>query len=124
GTDTTLLYAVLTQGLADAVGNSLIFLGAIVAMAIIDPVLLVLIVVVLGASVAVVVTLSGRIRRHTRVQQEKVGELASGVERAVASIRTVRASGAEDREREAITAVAGEAYDVGVRVAKVSALVV
>src|SRR5690606_13153038 len=33
GTDTTLLYAVLTQGLADAVGNSLIFVGAIVAMA-------------------------------------------------------------------------------------------
>ena len=124
GTDTTLLYAVLTQGLADAVGNSLIFLGAIVAMAIIDPVLLVLIVVVLGASVGVVAALSGRIRRHTRVQQEKVGELASGVERAVSSIRTVRASGAEAREQEAITAVAGQAYDVGVRIAKASALVV
>ena len=37
GTDTTLLYAVLTQGLADSVGNALIFVGAIVAMAIIDP---------------------------------------------------------------------------------------
>ena len=40
GTDTTLLYAVLTQGLADAVGNALIFVGALIAMAIIDPVLL------------------------------------------------------------------------------------
>ena len=29
GTDTTLLYAVLTQGLADAVGNALIFVGAL-----------------------------------------------------------------------------------------------
>ena len=45
GTDTTLLYAVLTQGLADAVGNALIFVGALVAMAIIDPVLLALIIV-------------------------------------------------------------------------------
>ena len=31
GTDTTLLYAVLTQGLVDAIGNALIFVGALVA---------------------------------------------------------------------------------------------
>ena len=88
GTDTTLLYAVLTQGLADSIGNALIFVGAVVAMLIIDPVLLLLILVVVGASVAVVGALSGRIRRATAVQQEKVGELASGVERAIGSIRT------------------------------------
>src|SRR5690606_19823670 len=105
GTDTTLLYAVLTQGLADAVGNSLLFLGAIIAMLIIDPLLLLLIVIVLGGSVAVVGVLSTRIRRQTLVQQEKVGELASGVERAVGSIRTIRASGAGEREQEAISTV-------------------
>ncbi|MEQ6897016.1 ABC transporter ATP-binding protein [Microbacterium sp. KR10-403] len=124
GTDTTLLYAVLTQGLADAVGNALIFVGAMIAMAIIDPLLLALILVVIGASVAVVGGLSGQIRKHTRVQQEKVGELSSGVERAVGSIRTIRASGAAEREEESITAVASQTYDVGVRVAKASALVV
>ncbi len=124
GTDTTLLYAVLTQGLADAVGNSLIFLGALVAMAIIDPVLLLAIVVVIGISVAGVVLLSGRIRRATAQQQEKVGELASGVERAVGSIRTVRAAGAGEREEAAVTGLAHEAYGIGVRIAKVSALVV
>lgn len=124
GTDTTLLYAVLTQGLADAVGNSLLFIGALVAMALIDPLLLLAIVVVIGLSVTVVVILSGRIRRATGEQQEKVGELASSVERAVSSIRTVRAAGATDREVAAITGVATEAYGVGVRIAKVSALVV
>ncbi|RKS85627.1 ATP-binding cassette subfamily B protein [Microbacterium sp. AG790] len=124
GTDTTLLYAVLTQGLADSIGNALIFVGAIVAMFIIDPVLLVLILVVVGASVAVVVALSGRIRRATAVQQEKVGELASGVERAVGSIRTIRASGASERERESIEHTARGAYEAGVQVAKASAFVV
>ena len=54
GTDTTLLYAVLTQGLADSLGNVLIFVGAIVAMLVIDPLLLASIIVVIGASVAVV----------------------------------------------------------------------
>ena len=67
GTDTTLLYAVLTQGLADAVGNALIFVGALVAMAVIDPILLALIVVVIGVSVIVVDAPPGggpRLHRH------------------------------------------------------------
>jgi ATP-binding cassette subfamily B protein len=124
GTDTTLLYAVLTQGLADAVGNGLIFVGALVAMAIIDPILLALIIVVIGVSVVVVVLLSGRIRTASTEQQVKVGELASGVERAVGSIRTVRAAGATDREVASVSTLASDAYTVGVRIAKVSALVV
>ena len=124
GTDTTLLYAVLTQGLADAAGNALIFVGALVAMAIIDPVLLALIVIVIGVSVMVVVLLSGRIRTASAEQQVKVGELASGIERAVGSIRTVRAAGATEREVASVSTLASEAYTVGVRIAKVSALVV
>ncbi|WP_217183178.1 ABC transporter ATP-binding protein [Streptomyces sp. AC495_CC817] len=124
GTDTTLLYAVLTQGLADAVGNVILFLGALVAMLLIDPVLLLLIVVVIGVSVVVVVALSGRIRTASTAQQTKVGELASGVERAVGSIRTVRASGATERETASVTELASEAYGIGVRIAKISSLVV
>lgn len=124
GTDTTLLYAVLTQGLADAVGNVALFAGALIAMLLIDPVLLLLIVVVIGVSVVVVVALSGRIRTASTAQQEKVGELASGVERAVGSIRTIRASGATERETAAVTERASEAYGIGVRIAKISSLVV
>ena len=93
-------------------------------MAIIDPLLLALIVVVIGVSVVVVVLLSGRIRTASTEQQVKVGELASGVERAVGSIRTVRAAGATDREVASVTTLASDAYTVGVRIAKVSALVV
>ena len=124
GSDTTLLYAALTQGLADSVGNALLFAGALIAMAIIDPLLLGIIVLVIGVSIVGVTVLSGRIRTASTEQQEKVGELASGVERAVGSIRTVRASGATAREVSAVTAQATDAYRVGVRIAKVSALVV
>ncbi|WP_144784558.1 ABC transporter ATP-binding protein [Microbacterium sp. BH-3-3-3] len=124
GTDTTLLYAVLTQGFADAVGNALILVGAVIAMAFIDPLLLGLIVVVVGASLAVVVLLSTRIRAASADQQAKVGELSSGVERAVGSIRTIRASGATEREIAAVTENATAAYAAGVRIARVSALIV
>lgn len=124
GSDTTLLYAALTQGLADAIGNALLFAGALIAMALIDWVLLAIIVVVIGVSVLGVTALSGRIRTASTEQQEKVGELASGVERAVGSIRTVRAAGATEREVASVTERASDAYRVGVRIAKVSALVV
>ncbi len=124
GTDTTLLYAVLTQGFADAVGNALILVGAVIAMAFIDPLLLGLIVVVVGTSLAVVVLLSSRIRSASADQQAKVGELSSGVERAVGSIRTIRAAGATERETANVTGAATAAYDAGVRIARVSALIV
>lgn len=124
GTDTTLLYAVLTQGLADAVGSTLMFIGALIAMLLIDPILLLIIIVVVGASLTVVVLLGGRIRTASTAQQVKVGELASAVERAASSIRTVRASGATERETDAVSGIARDAYGIGVRIAKVSALVV
>ena len=124
GTDTTMLYAVLTQGLADSVGNALLFLGALVAMLFIDPILLLSIVGVLAIAVLAVGSLSGRIRRATAEQQERVGELTSGIERAISAIRTVRATGATEREKESVSAMAEAAYGAGVKVAKASAFVV
>ncbi|MGA1835644.1 ABC transporter ATP-binding protein [Herbiconiux sp. 11R-BC] len=124
GSDTTLLYAVITQGLVDAVGGSLVFVGALVAMLIIDPVLLGLTVLVIAVSVITVVAISGRVRVASRKQQEKVGDLAAAVERSISAIRTVRASNATDREIAAVETDARGAWEMGVQVAKISALVV
>ena len=112
GSDTTLLYAVLTQGLVDAIGGALIFLGALIAMLVIDPVLLGLTVLVIAVSVVTVVLLSGRVRVASRKQQEKVGDLAASVERALGAIRTVRASNATDRETTAIEQDAKGAWEM------------
>ena len=124
GSDTTLLYAVITQGLVDAVGGSLVFVGAIIAMAIIDPVLLGLTVIVIAVALFAVITLSGRIRVASRKQQEKVGDLAASVERSLSAIRTVRAANATEREVAAIHDDAKGAWQMGLRVARISALVV
>ncbi|TXN28305.1 ABC transporter ATP-binding protein [Lacisediminihabitans profunda] len=124
GSDTTLLYAVITQGLVDAVGGALVFVGALIAMLVIDPVLLGLTVLVIAASVITVVSLSGRVRVASRKQQEKVGDLAASVERAISAVRTVRASNATEREIAAIEKDAEGAWRMGISVAKISALVV
>lgn len=124
GSDTTLLYAVMTQGLVDAVGGALLFLGALIAMAIIDPVLLGLTLIVILASVVAVVALAGRIRVASQKQQDKVGDVSAAVERSVSAIRTVRAANATERENDAIDVEIRGAWRMGVRVAKISALVV
>ena len=124
GADTTLLYAVITQGLVDAVGGVLLFIGALIAMLLIDPVLLGLTVLVIAVSVVGVVALSGRIRVASRKQQEKVGDLAASVERAISAIRTIRAANATEREITAIEKDAKGAWTMGIQVAKISALVV
>jgi len=124
GSDTTLLYAVITQGLVDALGGAVLFVGALIAMLIIDPVLLGLTVAVIAVSIVTVVLLSGRIRVVSRKQQEKVGDLAAAVERAISAIRTVRASNATEREIAKIEKDAQGAWAMGIQVAKISALVV
>ncbi|SDH16925.1 ATP-binding cassette, subfamily B [Leifsonia sp. 98AMF] len=124
GSDTTLLRAVLTQGLVEAIGGALTFIGALIAMLIIDPVLLGLTVLVVAVSIVVVVLLSGRIRVASQKAQNKVGDLAAAVERAISSVRTIRASNATEREIATVDEDATGAWRMGIRVAKISALVV
>jgi ATP-binding cassette subfamily B protein len=124
GSDTTLLRAVLTQGLVEAIGGALTFIGALIAMLIIDPVLLGLTVLVIAASVITVVTLSRRIRVASQRAQTKVGDLAAAVERAISSVRTIRAANATEREIAAVESDAVGAWKMGIKVAKISALVV
>ncbi|MCU1569900.1 MAG: transporter fusion protein [Naasia sp.] len=124
GSDTTLLRAVLTQGVVESVGGAVTFLGALIAMAILDPVLLLLTLLVVAVAVIVVVSMSARIRPAVREGQTKVGDLSAAVERSISAIRTVRAANATEREVAAIDRDAVGAWAQGVKVAKISALLV
>lgn len=124
GSDTTMLRAVLTQGLVEAVGGVLIFVGALIAMLIIDPVLFAFTFGVILIALIAVVTISARIRPAVARSQKKVGDLASAVERSISSVRTIRAAGATEREITAISGEAREAWRLGIDVAKISALIV
>ncbi|MEO5533767.1 MAG: ABC transporter ATP-binding protein, partial [Pseudolysinimonas sp.] len=123
GSDTTLLYAVITQGLLDALGGAITFVGALIGMLVVDAVLLGLTLAVIVFALGAGVLISSRIRPASRVQQERVGALAAAVERSISAIRTVRAANATDRETAAIIVEAEAAKRAGFRVAKISALV-
>ena len=123
GSDSTLLKSVLTQGLVDAVGGLLQFVGAIVVMAFIDPILLVSTLAVVFTAVGAIAMTGRKIRSATTKAQMRVGEMSSAVERALSAIRTIRASRAEAKEAEAIGRAADAAYDQGIAIAKLSAAV-
>ncbi|WP_200332007.1 ABC transporter ATP-binding protein [Leucobacter sp. L43] len=124
GSDTTLLRAVLTQGLVEAASGILIFVGALVGMLVIDPALFGITFSVIVVALVVVVAVSSRIRPAVARAQEKVGDLAAQVDRSISSIRTIRAAGAAEREQAATERDATEAYLLGIKVARISAFIV
>lgn len=124
GSDTTLLRAVLTQGLVESIGGVLTLVGAIIAMLIIDPLLLGLSLLVLVVAIAAMLVVMPLLTRASGKAQEQVGHLTSALERAISAVRTVRAAGATDREVREIGARSGDAFHAGVRVARISAFVV
>ncbi|MDG4859163.1 ABC transporter ATP-binding protein [Streptomyces sp. T-3] len=121
--DTTLLKAVSTQAVVNAATGSATLVAAIVVMAFLDAVLLgvtLVVVVVVGAGVALVMP---KIGQATERSQEAVGEMSTGLERVFGAFRTVKASGAEERETARVEASARRAWRHGVRSAKWEAVV-
>lgn len=123
GSDSTLLKAVLTQGLVDALGGMLQFFGAIIVMAFIDPILLGSTLLVVSVAVAAIAMTGRKIRSATTKAQQRVGEMSAAVERALSAIRTIRAARAEAKETEVISSAANAAYDQGLAIARLSAAV-
>jgi ATP-binding cassette subfamily B protein len=123
GSDTTLLRAALTQGLIDAAGGAVIFVGSVVAMAVIDPLLLGLTLLMITIAVASIGLTARRIRSATTKAQTRVGDMAASIERALSAVRTIRAARAEIRETEQINSDAKQAFDQGVKIAALNAWV-
>lgn len=123
GTDTTLLRAVVTSGLIDIASSAVLVIGAAVAMALIDLVLLGVTLVAVALGALVITLASPRIRALSRLTQVRVGEMTSAVERSLSAVRTIRASGATDREVDGVVEAARGAYDTGVSTARLQALI-
>ncbi|WP_208971267.1 ABC transporter ATP-binding protein [Kineococcus rubinsiae] len=123
GSDTTALSGVVTSGLFDLLGTLLTLLGSIVLMARIDLVLLAVTLVAVSLAGAVIGVVSSRLGGLELVTQRQVGEMSSSVGRMISALRTIRASGATDRELDVVVAAAGRARAAAVRASKLRALI-
>ncbi|MER5418545.1 ABC transporter ATP-binding protein [Streptosporangium roseum] len=115
--DTTLLRAVFTDGVVETVSAVFMLVGAVVMMAIMDGLLLLITLTVLILVGSLVGLVMPRIRRASTQAQVAVGEMGAVLDRVLQAFRTVKASGAEDREIATVGAAAREARDRGVAVA-------
>jgi ABC-type multidrug transport system fused ATPase/permease subunit len=120
--DTTLLREVTTGSLVSAVTSTLMLLATVTLMALLDPLLLVVTVAVLGGAQAVIGVVVPRISRAAARAQESVGAMGTALERMLGNMRTVKASGAEQREARRVEEAAARAWQAGVRAAKWEAL--
>lgn len=123
GADTTLLRTVVTSGIFDIVSSVLMFVAAVVLMVWLDPLLFGLTLVTVLIGVAVAFILGTQVRHASKAAQEAVGAMSASVERSLSGIRTVKAAQAESREAELIDKDARLAYNAGIRLAKLSAII-
>ncbi|WP_033345721.1 ABC transporter ATP-binding protein [Catenuloplanes japonicus] len=123
GADTTLLRAVVTSGLFEIATGVVMVVGAIGAMAVLDPLLLGVTLLALVFGMGFAITASRRVRALSRATQARIGEMTSTVERAISAARTIRAARAEGREAELVVASAEGAYAAGLKVARLQALI-
>ncbi|WUO28599.1 ABC transporter ATP-binding protein/permease [Streptomyces sp. NBC_00286] len=120
--DTTLLREVTTDSLVGIGTGGLTLVATLVMMGVVDPVLFaVTLGVVVGAGVVIGVIVP-RINRASRQAQNAVGAMGAALERTLGALRTVKASGAEHREEQAVHAAAQESWRQSVKAAKWSAL--
>ncbi|MGW0392501.1 ABC transporter ATP-binding protein [Streptomyces sp. NPDC003042] len=116
--DTTLLREAATNNLVDTLIGSVTLLGMLVLMAWLDVVLFLAVLGVVLATGVCTALVMPRIGRASKEAQEALGELGSGLERLLGAIRTVKASGAEQRESAALEVSAHGAWRAGIRAAR------
>lgn len=121
--DTTLVRAVVTSGAVELLGSGLIAIGAVVSMAIIDPLLTLIVVLILLAAITLSLLLARSVQVHSTAAQSSVGALSADLNRALSGLSTIRASNATSHEIDRLQAHAREAKSAGLRLARTSALV-
>jgi ABC-type multidrug transport system fused ATPase/permease subunit len=120
--DTTLLRSVSTYGLVHSINATFLLVGSVALMAMLDAVLLLVTLAVLAVNGVAVLVVVPRIRRATERNQAAVGRMGSVLERTLGAFRTVKASGAEEREIAVVGEAARRAWRRGVEVAGWTAL--
>ncbi|MGI8646135.1 MAG: ABC transporter ATP-binding protein [Nocardioides sp.] len=120
--DTTLLREVTTDSFVGGATGVITLAATLVMMGVLDTVLLAVTVGALLMAVIVIGVVAPRINRAARAAQESVGVMGAALERMFGAFRTVKASGAEDRETERLEAAAMTAYHSSVSAAKWTAV--
>lgn len=121
--DTTVVREMLATSLVQVLTIGLYGAGTIVLMAWLDPMLRIVLAVTLAVVALIVVGMLASIRQANEQHQENIATFTSDLERALGSLRTVKAFLAEDRELRRLEGSIDETRRQGLRLARLNCLV-
>jgi ABC-type multidrug transport system fused ATPase/permease subunit len=120
-TDSTVVRRLVAEGFAEAVTGCIGIVATVSLMIWLDWFLFLIVAALITVGAFLISRVLGGIRAASLRSQQSGGDMASDLERALSAIRTVRASGSEERETERIGNRARSAYVASVRMAKLAA---
>lgn len=124
GADASALRSAITGGMFEVFGNTLLAVGALIAMAIVDwQLLAVSLTVILLVSLMSFVTFRFT-RRCSSENQEALGALTGGLDRAILGSRAIRVYGATDRVACDLMMLLRRSQKAGLKLAKMQAVFV
>ena len=121
--DTLALRRAVSEGFTDAVTGGIGMVGAVGLMIWLDWALFMIVAVLVAVGGLIVVSVVRGIRSASLRAQRSTGDMTADLERALSAIRTVRASGGEQRESVRIGDRARSAYLANLQMAKLDAFV-
>jgi ATP-binding cassette, subfamily B, bacterial len=119
--DTEQIRQVVGFGFSLFLRNALMMLGALVMLFATSAKLAALIVLGVPATVVPILLLGRRVRRLSRVNQDRVASVSAHIDESIHEVRTVQAYGHEARTRAGFDAATEQAYTAGVHRIRVKA---
>ena len=119
--DTSVIQAVISASLSQALRNLLLLIGGLVLLIVTNPRLAGLVLVVVPLVIVPIIVIGRRVRRLSRAAQDRIGSLASQGEETLNAVRTVQAFAQEERERRHFRTLAEAAFGAAARHARARA---
>ena len=114
-TDTAVMQTVLTSSLSMAIRNAMILTGGLVLLILASPKMSLVVAVVVPAVVVPVIYLSRRLRKASRLAQEKIGDVSVSAEESLSSMRLIHAFGQESQQKRNFSSKVDEALSAALR---------
>jgi ATP-binding cassette subfamily B protein len=108
--DTAVVQAVISASLSQALRNVLLLIGGLALLLVTNPKLTGLVLIVVPLVIVPIVAIGRRVRRLSRMTQDRIGGLGSHGEETLNAVRTVQAFVQEERERRHFGALAEAAF--------------
>ena len=114
-TDTAVMQTVLTSSLSMAIRNAMILTGGLVLLILASPKMSLVVAVVVPAVVVPVIYLSRRLRKASRLAQDKIGDVSVSAEESLSSMRLIHAFGQEAQQKQNFSSKVDEALSAALR---------